>query len=74
MTIPEAFETYQQECQNLNVTALALDQWQFVQNLMPDEFHIPYLSATGNIWTHDMRKKTRRTDRPLGVALALAKP
>ena len=44
-------------------------QWQMACTLVPTEHHMPYLSGAGNLWVHDVRKKTRRTDRPLAASL-----
>lgn len=66
------YSDYLQDCETLGVTPCEFDQWQFAIALAP-EFHLPYLSPMGNLWTHDTRKKTTRTDRPLAASLAMAK-
>lgn len=65
----DAYEEYKRFCIALGVVPCALDDWQ-VSIALLDGQHIPYISGIGTVWVHDIRKKTRRTDKPYNAFLA----
>lgn len=67
----DAYEEYKQFCTSLGVTPCAFNDWQMFISLL-DAQNIPYISSTGSVWVHDIRKKTRRTDKPFKAFLTRA--